>query len=94
MGACAARIATSGENGYISTIVRAQADRYRVTYDKVSLEKVANSKREFPGEWIASNRVDVTDSFVNWAMPLIGGDLPQVTGFKKITAPRVIGKFS
>ncbi|MCK4244402.1 MAG: diphosphate--fructose-6-phosphate 1-phosphotransferase [Candidatus Omnitrophica bacterium] len=94
VGAYAVRKALSGKNGFMSAIVRIPGDTYRVTYDKVLLEEVANSKREFPGEWIASNKVDVTDNFVNWAMPLIGGDLPQFTGFKEITAPKICGKYT
>ena len=46
--------------------------------DKVSLEKVANSERRFPAAWLASDRCDVTDEFVQYARPLIGEAWPAV----------------
>jgi 6-phosphofructokinase 1 len=49
-----------------------------VRYDKVPLEKVANSERHFPAAWIAPDRTDVTDEFVRYARPLIGDDWPAV----------------
>jgi 6-phosphofructokinase 1 len=49
-----------------------------VRYDKVPLEKVALSERTFPENWIAPNRVDVTDDFIRYAAPLIGLDWPSI----------------
>ena len=51
---------------------------YRVRYDKVPLEEVANSERSFPEDWISEDRIDVTDAFVRYARPLIGEDWPGV----------------
>jgi len=84
VGVYAAKIALSGENGFMSTIVRNPDLPYKVNYDKILLDTVANSEREFPKKWIASNRVDVTDEFINWALPLIGGSLPKFAKFRKI----------
>ncbi|HCG76933.1 MAG: 6-phosphofructokinase [bacterium (Candidatus Ratteibacteria) CG_4_10_14_3_um_filter_41_18] len=94
VGAYAAKIALSGETGFMSTLIRAPGDTYKIIYDKVRLEKVANSKREFPLNWINSNRVDVTDAFVNWAKPLVGGDFPQFAKFKEVTARQICGKYT
>ena len=47
---------------------------------------MANSEREFPREWIAENRIDVTDEFVKYARPLIGDDwvsVPLVDGIQR-----------
>jgi len=88
VGAYAAVIALSGENGFMSTIVRNPDLPYKVNYDKILLDIVANSEREFPKKWIASNRVDVTDEFINWALPLIGSPLPQFTKFKETYVPK------
>jgi 6-phosphofructokinase len=88
VGVYAAKIALSGENGFMSTIARNPDLPYKVNYDKILLDIVANSEREFPKKWIASNRVDVTDEFINWALPLIGGPLPKFTKFKKIYVPK------
>lgn len=88
VGVYAAKIALSGENGFMSTIVRNPDLPYRVNYDKILLDTVANSEREFPKKWIASNRVDVTDEFINWALPLIGGPLPKFAKFKDMHVPK------
>ena len=78
VGRKAAEIAASGENGWMATILRQPGDLYAVEYDKVPLEQVANSERTFPSDWIAENRVDVTDDFLAYARPLIGQDWPTV----------------
>ena len=56
----------------MATILRQPGVLYNVVYDKVPLEKVANSERSFPKEWIAANKIGVTDDFVRYAKPLIG----------------------
>ena len=78
LGRKAVEIAIKDGNGYMSSILREPGDIYTVRYDKVPLELVANSERTFPKEWIAENRIDVTDDFINYAMPLIGKDNPSV----------------
>ncbi|MEJ5229933.1 MAG: diphosphate--fructose-6-phosphate 1-phosphotransferase [Pseudothermotoga sp.] len=89
VGAYAAKLALNGETGYMATIRRIPGEKYQVEYSKIPLNVVANSAREFPKEWISQNRVDVTDDFVKWAMPLIGGPLPEFANFKEILAPKL-----
>lgn len=83
VGKRAAELVLAGDSGYMSTIIRVPGTTYRVKYDKVPLEIVANSEREFPPDWITSDRIDVTDDFVSWAMPLIGGNLPDFADFTR-----------
>lgn len=78
VGQKAAEIAASGENGWMSTILREPGLIYNVRYDKVPLEDVANSERTFPEAWIAPSKIDVTDDFLDYAQPLIGEDWPSV----------------
>ena len=78
VGAKAAHLAAMEGSGWMATILREPGAVYRVRYDKVPLEKVANSERTFPADWIADNRRDVTDGFVEYARPLIGDDWPSV----------------
>jgi 6-phosphofructokinase 1 len=78
VGRQAALVAANDGSGYMSTILREPGPIYRVRYDKVPLELVANSERTFPEEWIAESRTDVTDDFVKYARPLIGEDWPSV----------------
>jgi ATP-dependent phosphofructokinase / diphosphate-dependent phosphofructokinase len=91
VGLNAVRIAAEVGSGHMSTIVRRPGPLYRVEYDKVPLEVVANSERRFPREWIAENRVDVTDDFVRYARPLIGDDwvsVPLVDGIQRFARLR------
>jgi 6-phosphofructokinase 1 len=71
-------IAQHGENGWMATILRKPGVIYSVEYDKVPLERVANSERTFPKEWIAPNKIDVTDDFIRYAKPLVGEDWASV----------------
>jgi 6-phosphofructokinase len=74
VGQKAVEIALTDGNGWMATILRTPGIIYNVIYDKVPLEKVALSERSFPEKWIAKNRFDVTDDFVNYVRPLIGED--------------------
>jgi 6-phosphofructokinase 1 len=78
VGRQAVSIAVDEGSGYMATILREPGRIYRVRYDKVPLEMVANSERAFPADWIAPSRTDVTDDFVRYARPLIGDDWPSV----------------
>jgi ATP-dependent phosphofructokinase / diphosphate-dependent phosphofructokinase len=103
VGQKAVLIAESGENGWMSTILREEGPIYNVRYDKVPLEKVANSEREFPKAWLAENKIDVTDEFAAYAKPLIGEDwasVPVVNGrqrftrFKPVFAEKKLGAYT
>ena len=78
VGQKAAQIAVEEGSGYMSTLVRRPGALYNVDYDKVPLELVANSERQFPASWFAAGRLDVTDEFVRYARPLIGDAWPAV----------------
>ena len=103
VGQKAVEIAASGENGWMATLLRRPGIIYSVDYDKVPLEKVANSERTFPEQWIAPNRMDVTDEFIRYAQPLIGEDWPSVplvngrqrfTRFKPIYADKKLPAYT
>jgi 6-phosphofructokinase len=78
VGEKAVSIASEGQSGYMATILRKNSSNYEVYYDKVPLEKVANSERAFPKNWITENRIDVTDDFIDYAHPLIGEDWARI----------------
>ncbi|MCH8924478.1 MAG: diphosphate--fructose-6-phosphate 1-phosphotransferase, partial [Planctomycetes bacterium] len=84
-GQLAATLAAEGQSGFMSTILRNPGPVYRVRYDKVPLEEVANSERTFPAKWIAKSGCDVTDDFVRYAKPLVGEEM--------LTMPMVDGRF-
>ncbi len=78
VGQKAVQIAAEEGSGYMSTILRESGPIYDVRYEKVPLERVANSERCFPETWIAENRLDVTADFVRYARPLIGDSWPAI----------------
>lgn len=78
LGEKAVEIAMHEGTGWMATILRAHENTYRALYDKVKLEKVANSERFLPSEWITKDGIDVTDDFINYAMPLIGDGWPDI----------------
>ena len=68
---------------HMATILRNNSPVYSVRYDKVPLEKVANSERKFLSNWISADGKDVTDDFLKYATPLVGEDwvsVPLVSG--------------
>jgi len=87
-GRQAALIAATEGSGWMATILREPGDVYRVRYDKVPLEEMANSERTFPDAWIDPNRRDVTDGFLDYVRPLVGDDwpsVPLVNGLQRFT---------
>jgi 6-phosphofructokinase 1 len=97
VGAKAVHVAAEDGSGWMATILREPGTVYRVRYDKVPLEAMANSERQFPPAWIAPSRHDVTDDFLRYARPLIGedwvsvplvGGLQRFTRFEMIMAPK------
>jgi len=103
VGKKAVEIALHDGNGWMATILRDPGPIYTVHYDKVPLEKVALSERTFPEKWIAGNRRDVTDAFLDYVRPLIGSDWPSVplingiqrfTRFEPIFAQQKLQKYT
>jgi 6-phosphofructokinase len=78
VGLQAVEISVKQGGGWMATMLREHDEEYRVRYDKVPLELVANSERKFPGAWLTENRIDVTDDFVRYARPLIGDEWVRV----------------
>jgi 6-phosphofructokinase 1 len=74
----AVRIAIKDGNGWMATILRKAGQDYCAYYDKVPLEKVANSVRHLPKSWLTADELDVTDDFIRYAQPLIGSDWPPI----------------
>jgi 6-phosphofructokinase len=78
VAAQAVRIAVRDGTGWMATILREPGTAYRAVYDKVPLEKVANSSRFMPQSWITKDGLDVTDDFIRYAAPLIGEGSPSI----------------
>ena len=78
VGRKAVEIGVRDGGGWMATILRKPGEEYSAYYDKVPLEKVANSFRTLPRHWITEDGLDVTDDFVRYALPLIGDDWPEI----------------
>jgi len=71
VGRAAVQAAVDGKPGYMVTLLEAEA-----ATGLTELEKVANTEREVPKEWIDPSGTFVTEEFLNYARPLIQGEVP------------------
>jgi 6-phosphofructokinase len=78
VGMKAVEIGVKEGTGWMATILRASGSKYKAIFDKVALDIVANSVRFIPQSWITKNGIDVTDDFIDYAMPLIGDGWPDI----------------
>ncbi len=75
VGRHAVNVALEQGTGFMATILRAPGETYCAEYGHAPLELIANSFRPLPREWITNDGLDVTDDFIRYAHPLIGGDV-------------------
>jgi 6-phosphofructokinase 1 len=78
VGRAAVRLALGGKSDVMVTLERKPGDVYRAETGSEPLDKIANAEKLLPDEYIAAEGNDVTDAFVDYALPLIGGPLPPV----------------
>ena len=69
-------------------IQRQPGPDYAVEMGTVDLEAVANAEKLVPPEFINEEGNDVTQAFLDYARPLIGGPLPPYARLERI---RVVG---
>lgn len=81
VGAMAWKLADSGASDVMVTIERVAGSRYAVRFGAIALSRIAHQERRMPDEFIAASGTDVTDAFLAYARPLIGGPLPSVVQF-------------
>jgi 6-phosphofructokinase 1 len=74
-GCEAVRRALAGESGTMVTIERTSDSPYAVRYSSAPLERIANTERRLPAEYIALGEHDVTHDFSHYATPLLGVSL-------------------
>lgn len=77
VGKRAVEAAVGGTTDKVVTLVREPGDEYRCTTGMVELEKVANAEKLMPDEFINHEGNGVTSAFIEYALPLIGGPLPE-----------------
>ena len=94
VGRVAISSAIQGESGKMVTLVRRGTDPYECETGLVDLKKVALKTRKVPGEFINKSSNFVSDAFLRYARPLIGGPLPEYAHLKKQMLQRVLGSWS
>lgn len=78
-GANAVRRAINGETGLMVTLLRGQDEQgsYRCEYGATALENIANTEHKMPESYLNQAGNFVTQDFIDYARPLIGGILPE-----------------
>jgi len=75
VGREAVRAACDGKSGHMVTLVREPGPKYRCSMGLAPLDQVANAERMLPDEYMNEAGNFVTDAFIEYARPLIGGRL-------------------
>ena len=68
--------AAEGRSGYMVGYKRLPGDEYKIDYELIELSKVANAEKLLTDDLINAQGNDVTEAFVEYCRPLIGGNLP------------------
>jgi 6-phosphofructokinase len=76
VGKTAVASAMDGVSGQMITLVRKSNSPYRVTTGLAPLEEVANAEKTVPAEFINERGNFMTERYIEYARPLIGGPLP------------------
>jgi len=76
VGRAAVRAAVNGESAKMVTLVRQPGPEYVSETGLAPLDKVANAVHLLPKEFVNEAHNGVTDAFLDYARPLIGGPLP------------------
>jgi ATP-dependent phosphofructokinase / diphosphate-dependent phosphofructokinase len=78
----AVRLASKGETGYMVTMKRISDRPYKITFDKIALEKVAVAAKPMPKKYFNREGNFVSAAFYDYMRPL-AGDLPQFVTLEK-----------
>lgn len=76
-GRAAVRAALAGATDQMVILERAEGAAYRSTIGMANLDLIANVEKPMPAEFINDEGNFVTQQFIDYALPLIGGPLPQ-----------------
>ncbi len=76
VGKEAVRRAVIGDTDLMITLEREPSPQYECTIGKAKLENVIGRAKPVPDEYINERGNDVTESFIEYARPLIGDPLP------------------
>jgi 6-phosphofructokinase 1 len=94
VGQVALEKAVEGESDKMVTLIRKQSDPYSSDTGLIDLEKVALRTRSVPDEFINNDSNFVTEKFIDYATPLIGGPLPEYARLRKIKLERKLPPYT
>ena len=95
-GRMAVKAAVDGKTDYMVAYEREEGKEYKISYKLVPLSVCANTEKKVPLEWITNNGTGVSKEFVDYALPLIQGELetpkqnglPRFAKLKKVLATK------
>ena len=76
LGAFAVRSAIEGVTAKMASLERTSNDPYRCDLTYTDLDVVANEEKLIPREWLNEAGNDVTQEFLDYARPLLQGEVP------------------
>ena len=78
--------ALAGKSGVMIGFVREDTEdgSYRAGTVPIPIQEVMLRERQLPPAYIAACGHDVTDAFVRWCRPLLGGEIAEYMDFQKI----------
>ncbi|MCR4401601.1 MAG: 6-phosphofructokinase [Firmicutes bacterium] len=84
VGRYAVRCAIQGVLDKMVVITRKPGPTYEVDFGTCDLAIVANAEKHVPSEFISEAGNDVTEAFIEYALPLIGGPLEPYARLKRV----------
>ncbi len=75
VGCAAVSMALDGKTGIMASIQRTGNNPYESTFAPVAIESVANLEKTVPDAFINEAGNDVTEAFIEYALPLITGEI-------------------
>lgn len=74
-GVYGVQAALSGETGKMITFIRHNSRPYELTYGTADVTAICNKEKSVPAGWIIKDGSDISNSFIEYAQPLINGDV-------------------
>ncbi|MCL2397026.1 MAG: 6-phosphofructokinase [Defluviitaleaceae bacterium] len=75
VGAEAVKAAMTGATNRVTVIRRLSSEPYAFGIDAIEIAQMANIEKKVPLEWVTSSRDDVTQEYIDYARPLIQGEV-------------------
>ena len=81
-GLYAVQAALSGETGKMISFIRNKSIPYELSYGTADVNMICNEEKHVPEEWITKEGSDISNEFIDYALPLIQGyvELPTKNG--------------